>query len=205
MQLSIKQKVWRSFTIAFALLLLERFFLSEKFPTLSNLVKVDPELMIFHYAIPLPKFGLAPVLIIVFGALALSLIPYKNLGSGTSWKLAFSVWRRTLLLSVLIPGAMVMGAFIYFLLKDNFPAWARGIFESFGIAFTPTMLGTDWPPPFSYASSRERVFYQCINSDRSEKAHKRSFLSWLFLLTLTVLMHLDSMLKCLRLRQKKGV
>lgn len=145
MQLSTKQRLWGSLILTFALLLFERFFLAEKIPWLSNMVKVDPNLMVFHYAIPLPRFGVLPVLIIVFGALFVALIPYKNLKSGSAWKAAVSTWTRTFIFSLIIPVLLVLGAFCYFVLKDQVPNSGKAILESFGIEFTPIIFGTPWP------------------------------------------------------------
>jgi hypothetical protein len=144
MKLTPKQKLLGAPIIFFCIVLIERFLLSDLFPSISKVIKIDWEFILFRFPIPLPQFGLISILIIIYGAYAIWLIPFRTPFNLGAWKIAASRWWRALIISCLIPIFMILGAFFYALVKSNIPGWAQTILESFGIAFTPTICGTAW-------------------------------------------------------------
>jgi hypothetical protein len=144
MTLTPKQKLIGAPAAFYIIVLIDRFLISAVVPSLSGLIKIDWDIVLLHYPIPMAQFGLVTVLIVFYGILALSLLPFRHLFSASAWKDATLRWFRFFRVSLVIPVAMIAGSFLYLLFKQYCPALIQTILESFGFSFTPIVGGTTW-------------------------------------------------------------
>lgn len=126
------------------IVLLDKFFISKQVPAVSNAILVRWKLLFFGYKVPLPQFGLIPVLAISFLLVLIVLLPFKKLRSGQEWRSRLRLWWKIMLWTICLPLIMIIGSFFYKFLPGETPGWIKVILESFGITITPVVLDNEW-------------------------------------------------------------
>ena len=134
MKLSLKTTALIVSATILASIPFDAFVVAPRIPWLSRAIGVKVDVIVLATPFSLPRFGvIVPYGLLLVVAAAL-LIPLHSLRSGSAWKGAAQTWLRTLGWSLAVPALLILGGFLYKILKGYLPEWLKALAESFGVA-----------------------------------------------------------------------
>jgi uncharacterized protein YneF (UPF0154 family) len=113
--------------------ILDRAVIAREIPFASNVLLVKPGVVLFGVPfLPDTTFGVLSLVVIPLAALAIFLLPLKSPRDGSAWRGAWNAWRRVAIAILLIPVFILVGGFLYSLVKEYLPDPVAALAEAFG-------------------------------------------------------------------------
>jgi hypothetical protein len=109
-------------------------FFQNVLPGLVSVISYELNIILFGAEFTIPKIGAFTSLFSISLLTFILFIPFKEIKSKEKWKNNLLLFSKTIFYILLLPVLMLIGGFLYKLLKDSLPDFVCTIFESFGLA-----------------------------------------------------------------------